>query len=170
MSAQLSAAGSEIVLTGSNVVWLVFAGAFLIVCLALSYLLVTKVSGLLKRATRAIENIDARASVMMDNVNVTVEHVNTALVKSHITLDEVNGQLSKVDSMTEHAQQITGNVANVSSLVTSAATSPLVKVAAFGFGVKRAAAKRRREEEEALVRDTLKTSRRRRKLSRESRE
>lgn len=163
MSAQLSAASNEIVLTGNNVVWLVFAAAFLIVCLALSYLLVTKVSGVLKRTTHAIENIDARASVMMDNLNVTVEHVNTALVKSHLTLDEVNGQLTKVDSMTEHAQQITGNVANVSSLVTAAATSPLVKVAAFGFGVKRAAAKRRRDEEEDLVRDTLKTSRRRRR-------
>ena len=100
---------------------------------------------------------------MMDNLNVTVEHVNTALVKSHVTLDEVNGQLTKVDSMTEHAQQITGNVANVSSLVTAAATSPLVKVAAFGFGLKRASAKRRQDEEEAMVRDTVKTSRRRRR-------
>lgn|GEM_PF-1253062 len=159
MSAQLSAINSEIVLTGTNVVWLVFAAAFLILALALSYLLVTKVSTAIKRATRAIENVDARAAVMMDNVNVTVEHINTALVKSHLTLDEVNGQLAKVDSMTEHAQQITGNVANVSSLVTAAAASPLVKVAAFGFGVKRATAKRRRDQEEADVRDTLKANR-----------
>ncbi|WP_147137345.1 DUF948 domain-containing protein [Stackebrandtia albiflava] len=148
-------------MTGGNVVGLVFAAAFLILALALSYLLVTKLSTLLKRTTKTIENVDARASVMLDNINVTVEHVNTALVKSHLTLDEVNGQLVKVDTMTEHAQQVTGNVANVSTLVAAAATNPLVKVAAFGFGVRRAAAKRRRETEEAEIRQTLKTSRRR---------
>ena len=59
------------------------------------------------------------------------------------SLDGVNLQLAKVDTMTGHAQNVTANVANLATVVSAAAANPLVKVAAFGYGVRRAAAARR---------------------------
>ena len=82
--------------------------------------------------------------------------MNTALGQVHISLDGVNVQLAKVDTMTSHAQNVTANVANLATVVSAAAANPLVKVAAFGYGVRKAAAARRRAEDEREVRATLK--------------
>ena len=51
-------------------------------------------------------------------------------------------------------------MANLSTIVSAAAANPLVKVAAFSYGVRKAAAKRRHAEEEREVRDELKERRR----------
>ena len=57
----------------------------------------------------------------------------------HTSLDGVNLQLAKVDTITGHAQNVTANVANLVTVVSAAAANPLVKVAAFGYGVRKAA-------------------------------
>jgi hypothetical protein len=62
--------------------------------------------------------------------------------------------------MTGHAQQVTANVANLATVVSAAASNPLIKVAAFSYGVRKAAAKRRHADEEREVRATLKEQRR----------
>jgi hypothetical protein len=61
--------------------------------------------------------------------------------------------------VTGHVQQVTANVANLSTVVSAAAANPLVKVAAFGYGVRRAAAARRHAEQEREVRAELKQRR-----------
>jgi len=76
------------------------------------------------------------------------------------SLDGVNLQLAKIDTMTGHAQNVTANVANLSTVVSAAAANPLIKVAAFGFGVRKAASARRNAETEREVRDTIKQQRR----------
>ena len=78
----------------------------------------------------------------------------------HTSLDGVNIQLAKIDTMTGHAQNVTANVANLATVVSAAAANPLVKVAAFGYGVRKAAAARRHAEEDREVRTTLKQQRR----------
>ena len=65
-----------------------------------------------------------------------------------------------MDTITGHAAQVTANVANLTTVVTSVAASPLAKAAAFGYGVRRAATKRRAEQEEAELRARLKQERR----------
>jgi hypothetical protein len=55
---------------------------------------------------------------------------------------------------------VTANVANLATVVSAAAANPLVKVAAFGYGVRRAAASRRNAESEREVRDMIKQQRR----------
>lgn len=169
VSGEVSATAAEFVSTGGELAALVAAGAFLVLCLVISWLIAVRVGSTVKATTKSIEDINARAGVMLNNVNTTVEHVNTALVKSHLTLDEVNAQLVRVDTMTGHAQQVTGNVANLTTLVSAAATNPLVKLAAFGFGVRRATAKRRHEESEREMREAMspKKSRRKRRGSSE---
>jgi uncharacterized protein YoxC len=110
-------------------------------------------------ATRALNDLTDRSGPILGNVNGTVENVNTALTQVHTTLDGVNLQLARIDTITGHAAQVTANVANLATVVSSAASSPLVKAAAFGFGVRRAAAKRRAAEEEQELRTRLKEER-----------
>jgi hypothetical protein len=92
--------------------------------------------------------------------------VNTAVGQMQISLDGVNVQLAKVDTMTTHAQNVTASVANLATIVSAAAANPLIKVASFGYGLRKAAAARRHAEDEREVRDTLK---RRRKAARAAR-
>jgi uncharacterized protein YoxC len=111
-------------------------------------------------ATRAINDINDRTAPLLGNVNTTVENVNTALGQVQTSLDGVNVQLAKIDTMTGHAQNVTANVANLSTVISAAVVNPLVKVAAFGYGMRKAAATRRHAEQEREVRATIKQQRR----------
>jgi uncharacterized protein YoxC len=111
-------------------------------------------------ATQTINDINDRTGPILGNVNETIEHVNIALGQTHTTLDGVNLQLARIDTITSHAAQVTANVSNLVTVVTSAAASPLAKVAAFGFGVRRAAARRRAAEEEQELRARMRAERR----------
>ncbi|GIM85259.1 DUF948 domain-containing protein [Salinispora arenicola] len=111
-------------------------------------------------ATRMINDLNDRTAPLLGEVNTTVKNVNTALDQVQTSLDGVNLQLAKVDTMTNHAQHITANLANLAAIVSTAAANPLVKVAAFGYSVRRATAARRRAETEREVRDTIKQRRR----------
>lgn len=138
---------------------LVAASAFAVLVLILA-IPIYRLRHTVDAATRAINDLNDRTAPLLGNVTTTVENVNTALGQVHTTLDGVNIQLAKIDTMTGHAQNVTANVANLATVVSAAAANPLVKVAAFGFGVRRAAAARRHAEEERDVRATLKQQRR----------
>ena len=71
----------------------------------------------------------------------------------------MNVQLAKIDTMTEHAQNVTANVANLTTVVSAAAANPLIKVASFGYGLRKAASARRAAEEDREVRATVKQRR-----------
>lgn len=110
-------------------------------------------------ATRAIDDFNARTAPLLANANVAVENVNAALEQVQTSLDGVNHQLAKLDTMTGHVQAMTANVANLTTVISAAAANPLIKVAAFGYGLRRAAAARRRADEEREVREALKQRR-----------
>jgi uncharacterized protein YoxC len=116
-------------------------------------------------ATRAINDLNDRTAPLLGNVNTTIGGVNTALGQVHTSLDEVNLQLSRLDTITGHAAQVTANVANLSTVVSAAAANPLVKVAAFSYGVRKATAARRKADEDREVRATLKEQRKARRRS-----
>jgi uncharacterized protein YoxC len=138
---------------------LIAAGAFamLVIVLAVPIL---KLGRTVDAATRAIDDLTERTGPLLGNVNETVESVNTALGQVQVSLDGVNVQLARVDTITEHVSHVTANVANLSTVVAAAAANPLVKVASFGYGVRKAVANRRRAEEEREVRATMKQRRR----------
>ena len=58
------------------------------------------------------------------------------------SVTHVNSELVRVDAITENVQSITTNVSALSSLFAATLGSPVVKVAAFSYGVRRAAGKR----------------------------
>ncbi len=72
----------------------------------------------------------------------------------------MNLQLERLDTITGHAASVSANVANLATVVTAATSSPLVKVAAFGYGMRKASAARRAADEEKDVRAEVKRRRR----------
>lgn len=143
---------------GGQIAALVAAGAFLMLVLVLA-VPILRLRHTVDAATRAINDLNDRTAPLMGNVNTTIEGVNTALSQVHTSLDGVNLQLAKIDTMTGHAQNVTANVANLVGVVSAAAANPLVKVAAFGYGVRKAAAARRHADQEREVRAALKEQR-----------
>jgi uncharacterized protein YoxC len=144
---------------------LIAAGAFLMLVLILA-VPILKLGRTVDAATQAITDLNDRTGPLLGSVQETVENMNTAVDQMQICLDGVNVQLAKVDTMTSHAQNVTASVANVATIVSAAAANPLIKVASFGYGLRKAAAARRHAEDERQVRDTLK---RRRKAARAAR-
>jgi len=142
-----------------EVAWLIVAGAFLMLVLVLA-VPILRLRHTIDAATRAINDLNDRTAPLLGNVNTTVENVNTALGQVHTSLDGVNAQLVKVDRMTEHAQAVTANVANLTTVVSAVAANPLVKVAAFTYGVRKAAAARRHAAEDRELRAQHKRQRR----------
>jgi uncharacterized protein YoxC len=137
---------------------LIAAGAFLMLVVVLAFPIL-KLRKTVDAATRAINDLNERTGPLLGNVNHTIEGVNTALSQVQISLDGVNVQLAKVDTMTSHAQNVTASVANLATVVSAAAANPLIKVASFGYGLRKAANARRHAEEERDVRATLKQRR-----------
>ena len=54
------------------------------------------------------------------------------------TVSATNGQLVRVDAITSNVQQATSNISALSGLFAATLGGPLVKVAAFSYGVRRA--------------------------------
>jgi uncharacterized protein YoxC len=133
------------------------AFAVLVVALAVPIL---RLRHTVDAATRAMSDVADQTGPLLTNVNGTVANVNTALGQVHTSLDGVNVQLARLDAITHNIQHVSTNVANLSTVVAAAASNPLVKVAAFGYGVRKAAANRRQADEERAVRDELKRRRR----------
>ena len=149
-------------MSGGEIAALIAAAAFLLLVGVLS-IPILRLRHTVDAATHAINDLNDRTGPLLGNVNTTVENVNLALTQVHTSLDGVNLQLARVDTITEHAAHVSANVANLSTVVSAAAANPLVKVAAFGYGVRKAAANRRREADESAVREELKRRRKARR-------
>src|SRR5262249_20243503 len=144
---------------------LIAAGAFLMLVLVLA-VPILRLRHTVDAATRTLNDIADRAGPILGNVNETVENVNTALTQVPTSLEGVNGQLARLDTITGHVQQVTANVANLATVVTGAAANPVVKAAAFGYGLRRAAQRRRAAQEEAELRTAMRSQRRTAKAGR----
>jgi uncharacterized protein YoxC len=107
---------------------------------------------------------------VLDEATLTIrqtrEQTQPILSQATTTVAHVNSNLERVDGITGNAANVSENVAALTSVVAATLGSPLIKVAAFSYGV-RSAAKKRREGQaiaEAAQRD--KDARRARRASR----
>ncbi len=78
------------------------------------------------------------------------------------TVTSTNAQLERVDAITSNAQQVTTNVAALSGLFAATLGGPVVRVAAFTYGVRKALTARRTSDVQKQVKDQMRSSRRRR--------
>lgn len=78
----------------------------------------------LKAATKLVTGVTEQAVPLLGEASATVRSAQT--------------QLDRVDAIASDVQEVTQNASALSSTVSTAFGGPLVKVAAFGYGVRRA--------------------------------
>ena len=115
-------------MSAGQIAALVAAGAFVLQVLLLAVPLI-KLGRTLDEATIAIRKAHESSEPLLSNANATIDHVNT--------------QLSRVDGVTANARAVTANVSTLTALFTATLGGPLVKAAAFSYGVNRALRRRR---------------------------
>ncbi|MEU4846959.1 DUF948 domain-containing protein [Streptomyces gilvosporeus] len=96
-----------------------------------------RLAGTLKAATKMVTEISDKAVPLLADASATVRSAHT--------------QLARVDAIAADVQEVTANASALSSTVSSAFGGPLVKVAAFGYGVRRAIGKKAAPEPKRTV-------------------
>ena len=83
----------------------------------------------------------------LDETTLTIRQVREQsapiLSQANTTVTHVNSNLERVDDITGNAASVSSNVAALTSVVAATLGSPLIKVAAFSYGVRSAARKKR---------------------------
>jgi hypothetical protein len=115
-------------MSAGQIAALIAAGAFVLLVVLLAIPLF-KLGRTLDEATIAIRKTHEGSAPLLLNADRTMTHVNT--------------QLQRVDGITTNARSVTGNVSALTSLFTATMGGPLVKTAAFSYGVSKAIKARR---------------------------
>ena len=84
----------------------------------------------LKATTRLVADVTEQAVPLLADASATVRSAQT--------------QLDRVDAIATDVQEVTSNASALSTTVASTFGGPLVKVAAFGYGVRQAMGRRAR--------------------------
>jgi uncharacterized protein YoxC len=107
---------------------LIAAGAFVLLVVFIAVPLL-KLGRTLDETTLTIRQVREQSAPILSQASTTVTHVNS--------------NLERVDDITGNAANVSSNVAALSSVVAATLGSPLIKVAAFSYGVRTAAKKKR---------------------------
>ncbi|TJZ41967.1 DUF948 domain-containing protein [Streptomyces piniterrae] len=91
-------------------------------------LVLVRLAQTLKATTKMVSEVSDQAVPLLADASATVRSAHT--------------QLARVDAIAADVQEVTANASALSSTVSSAFGGPLVKVAAFGYGVRRAIGKK----------------------------
>ncbi len=124
---------------------LIAAIGFALLMLALCYV-VLKLARTVDETSRLVAGISDKTMPLLGEVTTSVTHVNQELVR--------------VDAITANVQSMTGNVSALTSLFAATLGSPIIKVAAFSYGVRSVATKRHEKDVNKRVREELKKGRR----------
>ncbi|MFC3232369.1 DUF948 domain-containing protein [Streptomyces nitrosporeus] len=114
---------------------------------------------------RLAQTLKATTALVAD----VTEQAVPLLADASATLRSAQTQLDKVDAIASDVQEVTSNASALSTTVASTFGGPLVKVAAFGYGVRQALGRRTAPEQEGrtprrtvVVGRTLPSARRKR--------
>jgi len=132
------------VLTAGQVAGLIVAVFFAIAVVVLCLILL-KLGKILEETQRLVSGITDQTVPLLGEVTTSVVHVNQ--------------ELTRVDAITANVQSMTGNLSSLTSLFAATLGSPMIKVAAFSYGVRRAANKRESDEVTKRVRAQIKDDR-----------
>ena len=114
----------------------------------LGYVLV-KLGGVLQETANLIEGVTEKTMPLLSEVTTSVVHVNM--------------ELERVDAITENVQNVTSNVAGLTTLFAATLGSPVVKVAAFSYGVRKAVGRKSKNDFEDRVKAEMKAEKAERK-------
>ncbi len=116
-------------MSAGEIAGLIAAGAFVLLVIVIAVPLL-KLGRTLDETTLTIRQVREQSAPILSQANTTVTHVNS--------------NLERVDDITGNAANVSSNVAALTSVVAATLGSPLIKVAAFSYGV-RSATKKKRE-------------------------
>ena len=128
-----------------DVVGLLFAVGFLVLVLFLCIVLL-RLTKVLEETRELVSGITDKTVPLLGEVTTSVVHVNEELVR--------------VDKITANVQSISANVSSLTALFAATLGSPVIKVAAFSYGVRKAAGKRSEDDMRKKVKSELRGSRR----------
>jgi len=134
-------------MSGGEIAALVAAAAFVLLVLLLAVPLL-KLGRTLDEATLAVRK--------------THDGMGPLLTEAHETIESINQQLVHVEGIAKNVNSMTTNVAAMTSVVSSTLGSPMIKAAAFTYGVRKTVAERRDAE-------AVKDARRKHRADRRSR-
>jgi len=134
-------------MSGGAVAALIAAGAFVLLVLLLAVPLL-KLGRTLDEATLAVRK--------------THDGVGPLLAEAQQTMQSVNQQLVQLEGIATNVNSMTTNVAAMTNVVSSTLGSPMIKAAAFTYGVRKTVSDRRDA-------DAVRTARRKRRTSRRGR-
>ena len=138
-----------------EVAGLIVAGAWAVLVLFLSYVLV-KLGGTLKELTRVVGEVG-------DNTVPVLMEVTTTVATTNVTLASVEDITSNVSSITRNAKALT-------SIATVGMGNPLIKAVSFSYGVRRAMGGKKQRELQKRVKDEMRReAHRKRRGSRKAR-
>jgi hypothetical protein len=126
--------------SAGEVAGLVVAVAWAILVLFLAYVLVA-LGGTLRELTRVVGEVGDSTVPVLNEVTTTVATANLAL--------------DRVETITTNVSTITKNASALSSIAAVSFGGPLVKVASFSYGVRRALGGKKQREVERRVKDQM---------------
>jgi uncharacterized protein YoxC len=127
---------------------------FLVALTIFVSLMLARLAGVLRSTQTLVSGVADRTVPLLGEVTTSVVHVNA--------------ELERVDAITANVQAITTNVSSLAALFAATLGSPLVKVAAFSYGVRRAASKRTQDDLEDRIKEQMKAERRTSKAARKA--
>lgn len=116
-------------MSGGDIAGLIAAGVFAIL-VAILAVPVFKLGKVFDELGQVIRSVGDGTVPLIEEVTATVSTTNE--------------QLRKVDGMTSNVSDATANISALSSLIAATVGGPLIKVAAFSYGVRQAFAQLRR--------------------------
>jgi uncharacterized protein YoxC len=131
-------------MSAGEIAGLIAAVAFVLLVGVLAVPLI-KLGGVLDETRHMIKGVSDETVPLLSEVTTTVS--------------TTNAQLVRVDAITSNVQQVTTNVSAMTALFAATLGSPVVKVAAFTYGVRSALSSRNHSRVEKQVRDQIKAER-----------
>jgi uncharacterized protein YoxC len=122
-------------ITPGDIAWLVIAVAIVFLA-GMSARVLWKLGSAVDDLRITIRGVTDKTLPLIGEVTTTVGHTNHQLEK-------VDSITTKVGSITDNGAQVASNVSALTSLFAATLGSPLIRVAAFSYGVREALAARR---------------------------
>jgi uncharacterized protein YoxC len=148
-------------MSGGAIAGLIAAGAFSVLVLFGCYVLF-KLGKIFDEAAARVR----QTGLAIDEGTARVRQAGATVDEVNLALSHVNKELDRVDAITANVQSISTNISSLTSLFAATLGGPVVRVAAFTYGVRRAAAKRSRADIESRVTAEIKADRAARRVAR----
>lgn len=140
-------------MSGWQIGWIIIASGLTVALIVLSVYVLARVGRILDRIGDIV--VEAQTTLKRATDDALMPMAGEAVT----TMSHVNAELDKVDAITEHVHDVTRNVSALVAVFAATLGGPVVKAAAFSYGVRKAFSRRRGDEVERRVRAELKRER-----------